>query len=245
MAGSFSSRTTSGVAKDQLWASRLENGLRFVIHLEVKQMSSPVLKVHSLTGRITLPLLFQAFKAVKRNRGKAGIDKVSIQMLEANLEQNLLALMKDLKEGSFQPFPLRRAYIPKNEKEMRPLGIPAVRDRVAQEVVRRLLTPYFEPHFHPHSFAYIRGRNAHQAIRSLLARHRQGLRMVLDADIKGFLDPASHYTPFHESPSKRSGCVPITLMHEPFEFLVAPKDRRWLAQLYTVRHRFAREAGNS
>src|SRR5438445_7739640 len=106
-------------------------------------MSSPILKAHSLTGSIRLPLLFQAFKAVKRNRGKAGIDKVSIQMFAANLEQNLLALMKDLKEGTFIPFPLRRAYIPKNEKEMRPLGIPAVRDRVAQEVVRRLLEPIF------------------------------------------------------------------------------------------------------
>jgi hypothetical protein len=49
-----------------------------------------------------------------------------------------------------------------------------------------------------------------------LARHRQGLRMVLDADIKGFFDHASHYTPFHESPSKRSGCGPIALMHKPF-----------------------------
>jgi RNA-directed DNA polymerase len=170
----------------------LESGLRSVIHLEVKQMSSPILKAHSLTGSITLPLLFQAFKAVKRNRGKAGIDKVSIQMFQANLEQNLLALMKDLKEGTFQPFPLRRAYIPKNEKEMRPLGIPAVRDRVAQEVVRRLLTPYFEPRFHPHSFAYIKRRNAHQAIRTLLVLHRQGLRMVLDADIKGFFDNLPH-----------------------------------------------------
>jgi len=155
-------------------------------------MSSPILKAHSLTGSITLPLLFQAFKAVKRNRGKAGIDKVSIQMFAANLEQNLLALMKDLKEGTFIPFPLRRAYIPKNEKEMRPLGIPAVRDRVAQEVVRRLLTPYFEPRFHPHSFAYIKGRNAHQAIRTLLALHRQGLRRVLDVDIKGFFDNLPH-----------------------------------------------------
>jgi hypothetical protein len=76
-----------------------------MIHLEVKQMSPPVLKAHSLTGRITPRLLLQAFKAVKRNRGKAGIDKISIQMFAANLEQNLLALMKDLKGRVVPTFP--------------------------------------------------------------------------------------------------------------------------------------------
>jgi len=96
-------------------------------------------KVHSLTGRITPQLMLAAFKAVKRNRGAAGIDKVSIKMFQANLDDNLRALMQDLKQGSFEPFPLRRVFVPKNEKEFRPLGIPAVRDRVAQEVVRRLL----------------------------------------------------------------------------------------------------------
>ena len=104
---------------------------------------APKRKAHSLTGRITLPLLSAAFKAVKANRGKAGIDKVSIEMFEANLADNLHALMRQLKDGSFEPYPLRRAFIPKNDTELRPLGIPAVRDRVAQEVVRRLLEPIF------------------------------------------------------------------------------------------------------
>jgi RNA-directed DNA polymerase len=67
-------------------------------------------KAHSLTGRITLQLLLVSFKAVKRNRGAAGIDKVSIKMFEANLIDNLRALLRDLKNGSFEPFPLRRAY---------------------------------------------------------------------------------------------------------------------------------------
>src|SRR3989449_458723 len=106
---------------------------------------SKIIKAHSLTGRITDGLMLDSFKAVKRNRGAAGIDKVSITMFEANLADNLRALMRDLKSGSFQPHPLRRHLIPKNETEFRPLGIPAVRDRVAQEVVRRLLNPMFEP----------------------------------------------------------------------------------------------------
>jgi retron-type reverse transcriptase len=60
-------------------------------------------KAHSLTGRITLPLLQAAFQAVKRNRGAAGIDKVSLKMFEANLAENLQALVRSLKDGSFQP----------------------------------------------------------------------------------------------------------------------------------------------
>ncbi len=140
--------------------------------------SSRKQKVHSLTGRITLPSLLDSFKAVKRKRGAAGIDKVSVKMFEANLDDNLRALMRDLKNGSFEPFPLRRAYVPKNETELRPLGIPAVRDRVAQEVVRRLLNPIFEPLFHDSSHGFRQGRNCHRAIqqdcatKSSYQRHR-------------------------------------------------------------------------
>ena len=106
-------------------------------------------KVHSLTGRITYTVMLQAFKAVKSNRGAAGVDKQSIVMFEKNLEENLLSLMGALKtRGQFKPKPLRRVHIPKGppgSNQTRPLGIPVVRDRVAQEVLRRLLAPIFEP----------------------------------------------------------------------------------------------------
>ena len=150
-------------------------------------------KVHSLTGRITDKPMLQAFKAVKRNRGAAGIDKVSIGMFEANLDQNLAALKRDLKtRGEFHPFPLRRKHIPKEPGKTRPLGIPAVRDRVAQEVIRRLLNPVFEPKFHDGSYGFREGRNCHQAIEALNELHAQGYRWVLDADIKGFFDNIPH-----------------------------------------------------
>lgn len=150
------------------------------------------IKVHSLTGRITPPLLLAAFKAVKRNRGAAGIDKVSVQMFQANLEENLQALLRDLKNGSFEPWPLRRHFISKQDGGQRPLGIPAVRDRIAQEVVRRLLNPIFEPSFHDSSFGFIQGRNCHMALEAVLRLHDLGLRHVLDADIKGFFDNLLH-----------------------------------------------------
>jgi group II intron reverse transcriptase/maturase len=152
------------------------------------------IKVHSLTGRITARLMRQAFQAVKRNRGAAGVDKVSIQMFAANLEENLMALLQELKAGTFRPLPLRRVHIPKGPgtTKLRPLGIPVVRDRVAQEVIRRLLAPIFEPQFHDNSYGFIPGRNCHQAVERVLELHRQGLLTVLDADIQGFFDNLSH-----------------------------------------------------
>lgn len=84
------------------------------------------IKHHSLTGRITLELMHEAFRSVKRNKGKAGVDRVSIKMFADNLEQNLLALMRDLKRGSFQPRPARRAYLDKGGGKLRPLGIPTL-----------------------------------------------------------------------------------------------------------------------
>jgi group II intron reverse transcriptase/maturase len=136
--------------------------------------------------------MVEAFKAVKRNRGAAGIDKVSIEMFEANLEENLLALMRSLKDGTFKPHPLRRKYIPKEPGKFRPLGIPAVRDRVAQEVVRRLLDPIFERQFHRCSFGFRKRRGCHDALEKVLEFHRHGYMVVLDADIKGFFDNIPH-----------------------------------------------------
>lgn len=150
------------------------------------------IKAHSLTGRITQPLLHTAFKAVKRNRGAAGIDKVSLKMFEANLAENLLALERGLKNGSFQPFPLRRKFLDKGGGKLRPLGIPAVRDRVAQEVLRRLLHPIFEPLFHDASFGFRPGRNCHQALQLAIQHHDQGFRVILDADVVGCFDNLPH-----------------------------------------------------
>jgi group II intron reverse transcriptase/maturase len=151
-------------------------------------------KVHSLTGRIDDRLMMQAFKAVKKNRGAAGIDKVSIGMFQQNLDANLTALKRDLKKGTFTPKPLRRVWIPKDAKgtKFRPLGIPAVRDRVAQEVIRRLLEPIFEPLFHDGSFGFRPGRSCHHAIDRVLSFHGEGDRVTLDADISGFFDNIPH-----------------------------------------------------
>jgi retron-type reverse transcriptase len=149
------------------------------------------IKAHSLTGRITPDVMHTAFRNVKRNRGAAGIDKVSIKLYENNLEQNQLALMRQLKDGSFRPHPLRRVHIPKGDGKTRPLGIPAVRDRIAQEVLRLLLNPLFERIFHDDSYGFRPARSCHMALERVIELRRLGHSCVLDADIKGFLDHAS------------------------------------------------------
>ncbi len=115
-------------------------------------------------------------------------------MFEANRDENLLALMRELKGRKFQPKPLRRTYIKKEPRssKTRPLGIPVVRDRVAQEVLRRLLEPVFEPLFHDNSFGFRPGRNCHMAIRTALDLHPQGYWYVLDADLRSFFDKIPH-----------------------------------------------------
>jgi RNA-directed DNA polymerase len=149
-------------------------------------------KVHSLTGRINPQLIWLAFKAVKKNRGAAGLDKVSIKMFEKNLQQNLDALMKDLKARTYKPIALKRVYIPKGGGKLRPLGIPAVRCRIAQEVVRRLIEPIFEQQFHDNSYGFRPGRNCHMAVEKVLEYTNDGHKFVLDADIKAFFDNISH-----------------------------------------------------
>jgi len=151
-------------------------------------------KHHSLTGRITIDLMARAFKRVKRNKGAAGVDGVSIEQFEKNLGMNLAELMRLMKQRHrYNPKPNRRTWIPKGSSRrkdapLRPLGIPGVRDRVAHEVVRQLIEPIFEPKFHPHSCGFRPKRGCHSAVQLVLQAKKEGLGIVVDADIKGFFD---------------------------------------------------------
>jgi RNA-directed DNA polymerase len=151
-------------------------------------------KVHSLTGRITPDLIRQAWKAVRRNKGAAGVDRVSVKSYDKNKEVNLADLMKRLKtRKGYRCPPLRRVHIPKgNTKKLRPLGIPTVDTRVAQEVIRLLIDPIFEPQFHDNSYGFRAGRNCHQAVERVINYTKEGYKHVVDIDIKGFFDNIPH-----------------------------------------------------
>jgi RNA-directed DNA polymerase len=152
------------------------------------------IKVSSLTGRITPELMKKAWKAVKRNRGAAGVDRISTQRYEIDVEKRLDQLMKDMKtRNAYQTLPLKRLYIPKaGSDKSRPLGIPTVEARVAQEVIRQLIDPIFEKQFHDDSYGFRAGRGCHQAVRRVLEYIDDGYKIVVDIDIKGFFDNISH-----------------------------------------------------
>ena len=131
--------------------------------------------------------VWEAFKRVKANQGAAGVDGQSISAFEANLSGNLYKLWNRMSSGSYFPPPVRRVDIPKANGGTRPLGIPTVADRIAQEVVRRHLEPILEPVFHPDSYGYRPGKSAIDAVRQ--ARQRcWRYDWVLDIDVKGFFD---------------------------------------------------------
>ena len=131
--------------------------------------------------------VWEAFKRVKANQGAAGVDGQSIAEFEANLSGNLYKLWNRLSSGSYFPPPVRRVEIPKAGGGMRPLGIPTVADRIAQEVARRYLEPVLEPVFHADSYGYRPGKSAVDAVHQ--ARQRcWRYDWVLDLDIKGFFD---------------------------------------------------------
>jgi group II intron reverse transcriptase/maturase len=135
--------------------------------------------------------VWEAFKRVKANQGAAGVDGQSIQDFEARLAANLYKLWNRLSSGSYMPPPVRRVDIPKGHDGTRPLGIPTVADRIAQEVVRRYLEPILEPVFHPDSYGYRPGCSAIDAIRTARQRCWRS-DWVLDIDIKGFFDSIDH-----------------------------------------------------
>lgn len=158
------------------------------------KIESRKLKVHSLTGRITDKTMLAAWKAVKRNKGAAGVDRVTIKGYARRLEANLESLKKNLKtRGAFKSSPLKRKYIRKGKtSKMRPLGIPCVADRIAQEVIRSLLEPIFEPQFHENSYGFRPGRGCHQAVEQVNRCLQDGYTWVVDVDIKGFFDNLEH-----------------------------------------------------
>ena len=131
--------------------------------------------------------VWEAFKKVKANQGAAGVDGQSIGEFEANLADNLYKLWNRLSSGSYLPPPVRRVDIPKAKGGTRPLGIPTVADRIAQEVVRRYLEPLLEPRFHADSYGYRSGRSAIDAIRTARQRCWRA-NWVVDLDIQGFFD---------------------------------------------------------
>ena len=144
-------------------------------------------KVYSLSN------LYSAFEKVKANKGSAGVDRISIPEFETRLQANLERLRELLRDGTYRPQAVKRVWIPKpGAKEKRPLGVPTVRDRVAQTALRNVLEPIFERDFATHSYGFRPGRGCKDALRRVEGLLKKGYRYVVDADIKGYFDSIPH-----------------------------------------------------
>ena len=137
--------------------------------------------------------LQSAFNQVWRNAGGAGIDGQSVKQFEAQEEQKLQQLSRELKNGAYRPAAVKRVWIPKTgSTEKRPLGIPVVRDRVAQTALRNVIEPIFERDFAEQSYGFRPRRSTKDALRRVEELLNQAHHWVVDADIKGYFDSIPH-----------------------------------------------------
>ena len=137
--------------------------------------------------------LAAAWHRVRAAGGAAGSDRESLKQFESRLDTNLAKLQEELQTARYRPRPIRRVYIDKpGSLDKRPLGIPAVRDRVVQTALKMVLEPIFEWEFMPTSFGFRPGRGCKDALRRVEGLMRGGYTWVIDADLKRYFETIPH-----------------------------------------------------
>lgn len=150
-------------------------------------------KWFSLIDKVYRPTtLAAAWQRVKANHGAAGVDGQSVAAVAAHAERYLEELARELKEGCYRPQPVKRVEIPKGPKQTRPLGIPAVKDRIVQTTVKMVIEPIFEATFLDTSYGFRPQRSAKDALREVDALIKAGYTHVVDADLQSYFDTIPH-----------------------------------------------------
>lgn len=151
-------------------------------------------KLFTIYGALLNPkILKEAWKHVKRNKGCAGIDKISIQDFEEHLEEYIQDILEELKSKTYKPSPVARKYIPKKNGKRRPLGIPTIKDRIIQQAVVMRIQPFMEENvFHDNSCGFRPNRDVELALKKLICRLDSGYIYIYDFDIKGYFDNIPH-----------------------------------------------------
>ncbi|MZP56500.1 MAG: group II intron reverse transcriptase/maturase [Bacteroidales bacterium] len=159
-----------------------------------KAKQEPDFKFYVLYDKIGHPhFLREAYRRVKANRGAPGIDGVTFEQVEREgLEAFLHGLQKELQEKTYKPQPVKRVNIPKANGGTRPLGIPTIRDRVAQMSCKLVIEPIFEVDFDDASYGFRPGRSASDAVSVIKEKLKDGKTEILDADLSKYFDTIPH-----------------------------------------------------
>ena len=179
--------------------------------------AAPERKFHALYDKIyRRDVLALAWSRVSRNGGSCGVDNQSIEQIRSEgVDKFLEDLQHELKENDYSPLTIRRVYIPKPNGEKRPLGIPTIRDRVAQMAVKIAIEPIFEADFKDSSFGFRPKRSAHQALKMVHYKSNRQ-KWVVDVDLKGYFDTIPHV--------KLMDMVKLRIHEKPLIHLI----RKWL-----------------
>jgi RNA-directed DNA polymerase len=136
--------------------------------------------------------LLAALKRVEANKGSHGVDGMPVKALRGHILQHWNQLRHAIKEGSYEPSPVRRVEIPKPNGGTRLLGIPTVTDRFIQQAIAQVLTPLFDPQFSENSYGFRPNRRAHDAVKKARQYMQEGFRYVVDLDLEKFFDRVNH-----------------------------------------------------
>jgi RNA-directed DNA polymerase len=148
---------------------------------------------YSLIDKVHAPAtLAAAWEQVRANAGAAGVDGQSVERFEQAEQVYLAELATAVREGSYRPQPILRVEIPKGDGRTRPLGIPVVKDRIAQTAVKLVIEPIFEAVFHPASYGFRPGRGCRDALREVQELLTDGHTFVVDADFASYFDTIPH-----------------------------------------------------
>jgi RNA-directed DNA polymerase len=155
-------------------------------------LERPAVAGPSMEGIVERENLKKALARVKRNKGSAGIDGMTVDNLSAYLKENWPTIRAQLLDGTYKPQPVRRVEIPKASGGLRPLGIPTVLDRLIQQAVLQVLQADWDGTFCETSFGFRPGRSAHQAVAQAQAYIASGYAIVVDMDLEKFFDRVNH-----------------------------------------------------